>query len=381
MIFSIFMFAAIVGNLFVKNHIYVGRRNFAVDELIERRLKKYCLILGTALFLIAALRSEMVGSDTRTYIGHYEYVKKLSWSAIPQVEGTELGFYFLMKLVSMVTDNAQWFLALVGVVYAASVTNFIIKNSKEPDVSFIMLISFSYYAFSLTGLRQTMAFAIMIFAFEYVKKRKLLPFLISVIVAFAFHRSAVFALLTYFLYGIKMTKGKRALFLAAAPIVYVMRYPIIKFLQQWFYAEYKITESTVTTWATLAVLFLTWVVYVAFSPKVVNEADQNTRGHTIENDGGLLKNTGLVGGNIEAIYLVGVIIQMFVPFEPTIFRVGMYYQVYGLLLVPEIIHSERLTLSSKRLVKAVYVALMLVMYFRFTYYAAAVNPYHFFWET
>ena len=163
-----------------------------------------------------------------------------------------------------------------------------------------------------------------------------------------------------------MTPFKRLVLLLLIPAIYLFRYNIITLLQRWFYSDYQIDRSTNNTWATFAVYFLIWAAklyLLAIAGRAAPHVAQCGPGR-----------------QVEAIFIIGFIIQLFVPFEPNIFRIGLYYQSSVLLLVPQITSESRLSLRSRRLIRIAYIAVMFLMYYGFTYQAAEVNPYRFFWQ-
>jgi Gpi18-like mannosyltransferase len=64
-----------------------------------------------------------------------------------------------------------------------------------------------FFSFTLSGYRQSLAMAITIYAIKYVKEKKLIKFLLTVLVASLFHQSALVFLIVYPLAKIKITKS------------------------------------------------------------------------------------------------------------------------------------------------------------------------------
>ena len=337
MIYALFMILAIVLALLVRPPIgapSLGQADPAAARNAQRRRRIYCALLGICLFLISALRASTVGSDTRTYLGHFQRIHLMNWETILYLYQEEPGFYIVAKLLSLWTYDGQWMLALYSLLYAFSVSWYIYRNSADCLISFSMLIPFMFFAFSMTGLRQTAAISIVLLSFEFVRTRKALPYFLLMLLAIAFHRSAILALPIYYLYSIRMTPFKRLVLLLLIPAIYLFRYNIITLLQRWFYSDYQIDRSTNNTWATFAVYFLIWAAklyLLAIAGRAAPHVAQCGPGR-----------------QVEAIFIIGFIIQLFVPFEPNIFRIGLYYQSSVLLLVPQITSESRLSLRSRR---------------------------------
>ncbi len=352
MIYSLFMISTII----FAGITYKSRsKNGLVNSTSGTR--NFCILMGLLLFMIAAMRSKAVGLDVGQYTRLFIQCSDMSLRNVLE-NFDEPALYLLMKLLSYITDNPQWLLAIVGAVYAASISDFIFQNSDDPAASFIMLIPFQFYAFSLSGLRQAVALSIILFGFRYVKKRNPLKFLLCVTTAFFFHRSALLAIPIYALYGIQMTPIKRWIFILSIPIIYLFRITIINLGINLLYKEYSVYSSTAGSSTTLILYFAIWLLYLIL-------IGSKQKGEKYE---------------IEAIYLVGVVVQILVPYQPNLFRIAMYYQLFGILLLPKILQSPRLSSRTRTLANIGFVMMMFVMYFGFTYYAAGVNPYSFFWD-
>lgn len=75
------------------------------------------------------------------------------------------------------------------------------RYTKLPEQMLLMGICFLtlQYFSSLNGIRQALSVVIVFWAYEYVKKRQFIPYLISVIVASFFHISSLVGIVIYFL--------------------------------------------------------------------------------------------------------------------------------------------------------------------------------------
>ncbi len=76
-------------------------------------------------------------------------------------------------------------------------------NSNNFVISTLVFISFPIFFFnSLSIIRQYVAVAIIFYAFQFIKQRKLIKFLLAIGIAFLFHKSAIIGVLLYWLYGL-----------------------------------------------------------------------------------------------------------------------------------------------------------------------------------
>lgn len=327
----------------------------------EKKRKRYCFIIGILLFLVAAIRGISVGSDVGQYRRIFELCKQLSWGDLFSRYINEPGFYILCKSVGLITNDFQILLAIVGAIYAVAISVFIFKNSYNCMISFLMLIPFQFYSFSLSGLRQTVALSVVLAGFSYVKQRKLVKYLISILIAFVFHNTAILGVFIFFLYQVNPTKRVRVFFFFMVLVFFWFKRQIIEFglsLSE-KYTYLGVSSSGVGTAATLILYVAILALYVMFG----------------EN-----KNIPAGEKSYETIMMAGILFQILVPYQPTIFRLAMYFQMFNVLAVPVIVSSKSLTIESRRIAISLFILLMFVMYYGFTYYSADVNPYMFFWQ-
>lgn len=351
-IYSLFMLIAVI------LRIGIPKKKIKSDKVQKSNFKYYCLMLGFLLFIIAALRATSVGNDSGQYAKHFYNLQQFDLKWIINNYQKDPAFYYLVKILNYITSNHQWMFAIIGGFYSFSISRFIYKYSKDPMISYIILITMSYFAFSLTGLRQTIAIAIILFSYDYIIQKKLLKFLIIVTVASLFHQSALFFLPAYFISNKQVNNKKVLEGLLAVPIVFVLRPLLVSIVQALLYETYSIDLAQgAGGWPTLLVYFLIIAVGIIFSKQIKNEH---------------------FSFFLKMMY-VGALIQMFVPLQPNIFRVSMYYNIASIILIPDILKTQK-DKFSKLVSYSLFFILMGIQYYVFTYYTAGVQPYKFFWQ-
>lgn len=172
----------------------------------EKKKKIYCGIVALQWILISGLRSPYMSADI--YINYYRYfkdVKTTSWAEIfnnifkymsnlgnNNTGIDDPGYALFVKLCQIFSDNFQVFLLLVAIAFTVPMAIWIYKNSEAPDLSFVLYSSLFYSFFALTGLRQTIATAIIVFCgYNFIKNKKYVKFALLAFVAFLVHKSAI----------------------------------------------------------------------------------------------------------------------------------------------------------------------------------------------
>lgn len=150
--------------------------------------------------LLAALRIEGVGTDTMYYVkNNFTYaIYSSSFREFNQTYTLELFYNLLVFVVSRFTSNIHvlYFiiqLIICGFVYLACYNE---KDNVPICVSYGLFLLL-YYNRSLNMIRQSIALAIILYAFKYIKNKKLFKYLIFVFIAYLFHKTALIALILY----------------------------------------------------------------------------------------------------------------------------------------------------------------------------------------
>lgn len=375
MIYTVFMFLCTVFGIAFASKISNDKRTRIT----------YCTLSGLGLFLIAALRNISVGYDSGQYVNLFNYVAKCSISTILTRFSKEPLFYISLKIISLISKNSNFLFAVIGACFAFVVTYLIYKFSEIPYVSFVMLIPMQFFPFTLSGCRQAIAMSFVIAAIYALIKRSYFKFFVIMIVAYFFHNSVIIALPILLLYLIKDKFVSKILFVLGFFLTYIYRKPLLKFITTYIYTDYDIFDKEAGSFATLFM----YIAILIMSAVLVNGSffRRRTTSNILKQNFESCAANGIDAYVVEkSIYHFfevllgfGIIIQIFVPLQPNIFRAAMYYQIASIIIVPKAI-----TNIPNRLLRAIsimfFFLIMAILYFRFTFYSAGANPYLFFWQ-
>ena len=233
-------------------------------------------LLGLTLFLMVAFRSKHVGStDSYHYYDNWQTLSNTAWHKIPEfIETTrmETGFCYAVWGLSQFLPDPQWIFILTGLLFAWSVSHFVNRYCEDVALGFSLFITLGLYTFMVQGMRQAIAMAILLFAIDFCKKRKLLPFVLMVLIAVAFHKTAIIFLPVYFLYGIKIKPISLILFVLGAFGVVACSPFVVSLGQQWFDRSYASRAESGGIVA-LLVYILILLFAVLFAVKKHNDKD------------------------------------------------------------------------------------------------------------
>ena len=166
----------------------------------EKNQLAFLVIASILLALFTGFRDEWTGPDTDGYIRaffSYKRVDSVMQVFNRKVKNDEYGYALWNWIISRFTDNVNVFFTLTSSFFAYSLARFIYKNSHNQFFSMILYYTVGMFGFQMTGMRQAMAMAVLLFSFEYIKERKLIKFIIVCFVASWFHKSALTFLVAY----------------------------------------------------------------------------------------------------------------------------------------------------------------------------------------
>ncbi len=166
----------------------------------DKKKRNFLVVCGLILFLFMGLRSRYLGStDTQNY---YNMMKVAigcdSWREYYNKDGVEVGFQMFTFLLSRIFTNPHALIIASSAIFVISVCFFIYRNSKDVAFSLVMYITLGLMLFEMQGMRQAIAMSICLFAYEFVKKRKLIPFLLCIAFAMTFHITAMVFVVVFF---------------------------------------------------------------------------------------------------------------------------------------------------------------------------------------
>ena len=170
-----------------------------LDTPSKRR--QYLIIVGVAVALVMSLRGDHGGKvyDYRVYVNSFELIAMVPWSEIFLVTEFEQGFVVLCKLLSYISKDGQTLIIFQSLFCIYAVCRFIYKNTEHVFETFFFFITLGTMGFMLTGIRQAIAVCTILFSVEFIKSKRLIPFLLLVLLAFTIHRSSIIFIMSYFL--------------------------------------------------------------------------------------------------------------------------------------------------------------------------------------
>lgn len=130
----------------------------------KRRQEQLIAAIGMFLiFLLLALKKDTVGIDIIGYKEQYEIAGLMEWKDFHYVY-FEPGYLLLTKIFAKLGLPFQFFTVMVYGVFCYAIYLLIRRFSPNATLSILVFICYNFLVFSISGLRQTLAMAVCIYA-------------------------------------------------------------------------------------------------------------------------------------------------------------------------------------------------------------------------
>ena len=332
----------------------------------QAKIQKIFLVVSSIILaLFTGLRDRYTGTDTWNYGDTFirtVHISKFSTAMNSDMKNGEYGYRAWTWLISRFTSNPNVFFTITAVIFAVCLAVYIYKNSQNPFFSMVLYYTVGMFGFQMSGIRQAMAMAILLISFEFIKKRKLIWFLMAVYIASLFHNSALAFVPAYFISYLKMDFKSFSLYTLGLMFfsVYGEKAANLLFSVNENYSDSVLGSGVAGNMGgqtVIGMLLLTLILCYIFKKRVL-----------------LVNNTNLIFFNLTIIALLIYILRYFFrSFE----RVSFYYQFAFIILLPNVIEA----IPDDKTRKIVYTCAIVLACALF-FYRYQMNPsyYSFLWK-
>ena len=340
-------------------HIVVNKSHIDFEKKNRGALAFFFFFLAVLLML----RHESVGSDTKNYVYFFHRFAQTDWAALGK-SSLEIGFVYFNKILSLFSQDPRFFLIVTAAVICTPMYYLYRRLCIDSSLSIVLFCTMSTFVMLFSGIRQMLAIAIGILAYEFTRKKKLYFFIPAVILAMSVHTSAIMLFFMYPLYYAKITKKWLYAVVPTLILMFVFDRQIFAVLGL-ILERYTGYDATIVQTGAYTMLML-FVIFSVFAFLIPDESvlDEETIG---------LRN----------FLLFSLAIQMFAPLHTIAMRMNYYYIIFIPLLLPKIIAAR-----SKRWEQVAIVGRYVMVCFFLVYFFISASqegnlsvfPYRFFWE-
>lgn len=323
------------------------------ENLAERRKRTvYSLIFAflsfLPMFLVNAFMS-YVGNDYQNYYTYYQTI----------ISGGEQDVEITYKLICRLVNYMG--LGFQGVYIVYCLISYVLlilcikKYSANYAVSYILFFLNAYFAYlGLNQIRQFVSVMLVLYAFDYIEKKKLLRYVIFVAIAACFHISAIVMLPFYWILNVKWK-------LSTYCIISLILAPVNLFYTEvmtWFYQNFMpryLNTNYVTRGPGWNIRYIAVMVITLFITLIYEKKS--------DKDATIFRNCLLISN----------IMVFFASWLPEYQRFVFYFFAPSIVYIPQLVERDENRI--RRIVIYVLISVIYLWYFMGVYEGMSIVPY------
>lgn len=325
------------------------------------------------LVIIAAIRYD-VGYD---YMNYYNFV---AYNASYK-ETLNLNFALIPRIIIQIAVffKQPWIFFFISEMLIVIFIYLGIKD-QEIDINSAIIVYVSlFYVESLSIIRQALALSVVFWSFKYVREKKLICFLMIILLAVLCHESALIGLCIYFIYNyfsLKATFTLIALYFSLQWIIQsyflelfkqfvsmMLQINILRRFANYFNGNYnQILEGASKTKIYFILLFVYVFIYYLIICKKRKHRD-------IEFEKAL------------TIPLIAILLSFFIFSDHVLMRISMYLNITYIFLVPKLISEKEVIVKYKKTILLFPFVMYYLIYLITDYInTSGYSPFHFYFS-
>ena len=169
----------------------------AFHPMENAKKKRYLFLALFPLVAMTMFHSENIGNDTRAYTDLFEAVKEMTLKMALSDGRFEKGYMLFTYVLTRLFSSRQCVLIAEGAIVYLSLSRWLNKWCKAPGLFVCLIVEMLEIDGWMSAARQSLAVAVLLFAYDALVEKKLLRFFILVILAAQFHAVAYVFLLAW----------------------------------------------------------------------------------------------------------------------------------------------------------------------------------------
>lgn len=296
----------------------------AQDNAVVSHKKNISIVVFFVIWLLMlSLRSIECGSDLINYEFFFYKIQNMDFNDVVNFFAVE-PFYFIFNwIIAQIYPDFRLVIVLTAFFCVGSVGWFYWKESESAPLTILLFATNACFAMFYSGMRQSLAMLFVVPAYYLTKQKKIIPFVMIVVLASYFHSSALVMLFLYPIFHIPL-KSKHFFFVLSLVTVYFFFSSqiftnILPFLGEKYIDRYgEISETNAFS------VFALFLVLFIFSFSVVDERKMSF---------------DIMG--LRNVLVLSTLIQCFASVSPIAMRMNYYYILLIPIFISKIINKPK----------------------------------------
>ena len=282
----------------------------SVKNLINKR--NCILALTVLLTCFSGFRSWRMG-DMLAYCNGFVACNLPDWELDFTNYTQSAGLQLFYRIIGQAGMGFEVCVFLTAVFSSVALAVLVYRYSPSPYWSYVIYLAMTFYLFSLSGMKQTIAMAFVMLAMSSVLERRPIRFLLLVGAATLFHQPALIFIIAYPFAHKKIDVWYFAIVLAMIAVVYYQRENNIELATDMYYGDEMEFEADGRVGGRLIVMVLIMILAMVLRP---------------------LRNYDAVYQKIFSMMVLAALIQYFSMYDNVFTRLADYYYQFSVLFVP-----------------------------------------------
>lgn len=221
----------------------------------ERKNRLYCIGCGVLILLFAA-QDISVSVDLPEYMRQYALISTLSFGEM-LTHKFEIGYVLLNWLLALLFKSDRILILVMSILIMVPFGIQFQRESEEPMMALMSFLALGIYMHALIYFRQLCAMGILTFSFRFIRERKPLQFLLVVLAAMTFHKSAAVFAVVYVAYAVPVNWYLMIAAMIGSAVIGVLGGPILWFIRTYVYPDYP--DSLLAPEGGVTMLVVLWI--------------------------------------------------------------------------------------------------------------------------
>jgi hypothetical protein len=343
----LYIFSTITSVIFA--YLYQISNKFRINNKPSRIVKTIGLVSFVTSFLTL-----FILSGFRYYVGvdYTSYTKWFYTILENKPSYFEPGFTKMIQTIQIYSYNPQTLFVAASLIALGGMYISIKKYSINPALSVYLFCTMGFLSHSLNLTRQFIAIGIVMLAFGFLVERKFFKFIIIIIIAALFHKTALILLPLYFLLNVKVKPKLFILLIACSLALSLLSRSIVNILLAHFYPQYQ-NNSLVNT-----ALVSKYYVLMSFSLVILCIYLISQKKLSIN------KTNDRIMVNIVLFVAIAHTIFIWLPLAN---RLSLYIDILLIIVIPQLLH-----LIPNKMHRYI-ITVVFVVYFALTFWVSLLH--------
>ena len=338
---------------------------FPKNPFTTRNSNKSIIIFFIIFFFVLALRSTSCGNDVKVYEYYFKMTENLDFIDLFNDQAIEPLYLVLNWVVLHIYPDYRIFLAIVAFLSCFFTGWFYAKKSEDAFLTIILFATNTCFTIVFSGLRQGLAMQFIIPAYYLTMQKKIIPFLLTVFVAYYIHSSALIILLLYPVFHLPIKNKHFPIIIFVVLFFFILKKQIFSVVFPFLigrYSKYSVLRETGSFAVYLFFLICLIISFIYPDEKKISSEIRGLR-------------------NVMALMTV---IQCFSAIHTLAMRMNYYFIMLFPIIIPKILNIPKK--GNENFVKATKCVFVLFLTFFFFYTVCSnmgvktIFPYRAYWE-